>query len=170
MLFLLAPINAVAASQARKIARLLCALVALVAVGCERQPAVVPTLPTLPAQPVPLPAPLPAAVATSNAVATYFSGAEIQAETDEQRAEVRKALADMLALNADELKAKRYADFAGTANRRTVVELIANHVVPSAPHMLDASVFFADVKSPQAQIAVRAKLDELNKSSGSARP
>ena len=166
MLFLLAPINAVAASQARKIARLLCALVALVAVGCERQPAVVPTLPTLSAQPVPLPAPL----ATSNAVATYFTGAEIQAETDEQRAEVRKALADMLALNADELKAKRYADFAGTANRRTVVELIANHVVPSAPHMLDASVFFADVKSPQAQIAVRAKLDELNKSSGSARP
>ena len=163
MLFLLAPINAVAASQARKIARLLCALVALVAVGCERQPAVVPAQPTQPA-------PLPAAVATSNAVATYFTGAEIQAETDEQRAEVRKALADMLALNADELKAKRYADFAGTANQRTVIELIANHVVPSAPHMLDASVFFADVKSPQAQIAVRAKLDELNKSSGSARP
>ena len=167
MLFLLAPINAVAASQARKIARLLCALVALVAVGCERQPAVVPTLP---AQPVPLPASLPSPVATSNTVATYFTGAEIQAETDEQRAEVRKALADMLALNVDELKAKRYADFAGTANRRTVIELIANHVVPSVPHMLDASVFFADVKSPQAQIAVRAKLDELNKSSGSARP
>lgn len=165
MLFLWVATDAVFNAHARKLASVFFVLIIFAVVACERNPVVMGTSASPPVPPT-----VAVAVTANNAVATYFNGAEVQAETDAQRAELRKAFADMLTLPVDDLRIKRYADFAGSANQRTVVELIANHVVPSTPQTLDASVFFAEVKSPQTQIALRAKLDELNKSSAPAKP
>lgn len=136
-----------------------CVLLAVTAIGCERSAVVVAAEPAK-----------PAAIIAANAVASYFTGAEIQAETDAQRAEVQRALVDILTLGVDELKAKRYADYAGAKDKRTVLEIVADHVVPATPKRLDASAFFADVKSAQAQAAVRDKLDSLDASRAVKRP
>ena len=171
MLFLFTAANPVRASQTQKFAsvigvlEVIGVLVALTTMGCEPQSPVKSTPPTQVAPDAPS-----MSVASPSVVASYLTGAEIQTETDDQRAEVRTALADMLMLTADELQAKRYADFAGVANKRTLVELISNHLLPSAPRLLDAATFFADVKSLEAQSAVRAKLAEVDKSSAPARP
>jgi hypothetical protein len=120
--------------------------------GCERQGTVA----------APDPSPRQAAV-PANSVVTYFSGAEIQADGDAQRAEVRRALEDMLALPIAELQTRRYAGYDGSRDARTLVELLRGHVVPAAPQAIDPGRFFADLKAPPAQAAVRATLEQWNR-------
>lgn len=127
-------------------------------VACERQ------------APGPIKLPKPAATApaattpvAANSVVEYFAGAEIQAETDEQRAELRRAFADMLELSPDELQARRYAGFDGTKSARTLPELLSAHVVPTKPQALVPKRFFADVKAPDAQDAIRTIQRELER-------
>jgi hypothetical protein len=129
---------------------LLSLLLSLALPGCGRQEAAVNS--GTPAQ----------KVASVNAVVDYFSGAEIQAETDAQRNELRKALTDMLTLPIDVLKQRRYAGFDGKPSARNLVEILSGHLVPTAPRALDAQAFFADLKAETAQAVVRVKLDELN--------
>jgi hypothetical protein len=54
--------------------------------------------------------------ASKNIVVSYFSGAELQAETRSQLHEIKKALNDMLNLPIPELQARRYADYQMTPN------------------------------------------------------
>jgi hypothetical protein len=129
-------------------------LFASVLTACERQ---------APA-PIVLEAPATTAPAAGNSVVEYFAGAEIQAETDEQRGELRRAFADMLALTPDELQARRYAGFDGTRDARSLTELLTAHVVPSKPQALAPRQFFVDVKAADAQAAIRTKLHELDQS------
>ncbi len=139
---------------------LIALLLALLVGACEQR---APTAATSGASPSPAAAASASNATSANAVASYFSGAEVQVEGDAQRAELRKALTDMLSLSADELQARRYAQYDGTKSVRTLVELISGHVVPSAPQMLDPARFYADLKTPAAQAAIRQKLDDMDK-------
>lgn len=119
--------------------------------ACERQ-AVVPSAQQLPT----------ASTTTAvNSVAEYIADAEIQAETDGQRAELRKALSDMLMLTAADLQTRRYADYNGTKGARSLVELLNAHLVPAKPQAIIPAQFFADIKAPTAQAAIQKKLHEL---------
>jgi hypothetical protein len=92
----------------------------------------------------------------------YFARAEVQAETDKQRAELRRALADMLNLGDAELRAARYAGFSGQPGQRDLVELLHGHVVPASPETLSMDLAIATRASPQARAAVKALLDGID--------
>jgi len=126
---------------------------ALLSSGCERQAAV----------PSAQQAPTMATAATANSVAEYIADAEVQAETDEQRAELRKAFSDMLVLTAADLQTRRYASYDGTKGARSLVDLLNAHLVPAKPQVIVPSQFFADIKAPAAQAAIQKKLRELER-------
>jgi len=97
-------------------------------------------------------------------VATYMRGAELQKETNPQRAEIRRALRDMLREDPgdpDWLKRQRYADHQGHEGQWSVTTLIQKYFVPSRPASLDESTFFQDVGAPEAQDAVRGWIRRL---------
>lgn len=133
---------------------LIAILLALTVSACEQRAASPPTGAS-------------ASAIAASAVASYFSGAELQAENDAQRAELKRAFNDMLTLTADELKAKRYADYAGVKNARSLLELIKAHVVPATPQLIDPARFYADVKTATALQSVRQQLAEMDKASAS---
>ena len=104
---------------------------------------------------------VPASAAAAEApgvVARFLDGAEIQAETDAQRRELRRALADLLARPAAELRSARYA-----GGERSLVELLNAHLLPATPQRLEPESFFADLANVPAQAAVRAKIAEIDK-------
>jgi hypothetical protein len=120
-----------------------------------------------PSSPEVAPASAPEPNDATNSVVAYLSGAEIQAETDAQRAELRAAFRDMLALSAAELQARRYAGHDGQPGALTLVQLLTAHVVPPTPQALVPARFFEDVKRAVAQDAIRAKLTELEQAPSS---
>ena len=104
---------------------------------------------------------VPASAAAAEApgvIARFLDGAEIQAETDAQRRELRRALADLLVRPAAELRGARYA-----GGERSLVELLNAHLLPATPQRLEPESFFADLAHAPAQAAVRAKLAEIDK-------
>jgi hypothetical protein len=103
-----------------------------------------------------------ASAVVGNAVVDYFAKAEVQAETDAQRAELRRALADLLNLGDAELRAARYASFSGQPGQRDLVKLLHGHVVPASPETLTIDLVLATRASPQARAAVKALLDGID--------
>ena len=98
-----------------------------------------------------------------NSVATFLNNAERQAETDEQRGEIQRALQDMLVKSSPELQQLRYADYTGQANKWSIIELLRHYFVPNPPAALDQRRFFQDVRAPAARAAVQRQLDELHR-------
>ncbi len=115
-------------------------LLALALVGCHRQ-----SVPT----------------AEGNTVAAYLGGAERQAETDEQRREISRALHDTLELAPAELKGRRYADYGMNPDAWTVVEVLSHYFVPASPVALEDASFYRDVEDPAARAAIQEQLDAL---------
>jgi hypothetical protein len=144
-----------------------CALLApvliLALLGCQPRDKAVVAAPATTAAPAASPTPsAPAASAVvSNAVVDYFANAEVQAETDKQLAELRRALADILNLGDAELRAARYAAFNGQPKQRDVVKLLHGHVVPASPQVLTMELLLAMRATPQARAAVKVLLDDL---------
>jgi hypothetical protein len=89
-------------------------------------------------------------------VVDYFANAEVQAETDMQHAELRRALTDLLNMGDAELRAARYAGFSGEPGQRDLVKLLHGHVVPASPETLTMDLVLAMRASPQARAAVQA--------------
>jgi hypothetical protein len=69
-----------------------------------------------------------------NVVARYLEGAELQAETNEQRREIAQALQDMLSMPAAELRKQRYSDYSGTQACGQQQELLRAHFCPLTTH------------------------------------
>lgn len=99
---------------------------------------------------------------TENSIASFLKNAERQTETDEQRREVQRALHDMLEKSPGELRAIRYADYAGQANKWSVIQLLQHYFVPNPPSTLDEARFFEEVGSPQAREAIQRQLEAVN--------
>jgi hypothetical protein len=103
------------------------------------------------------------AVAASNSVAAFFSHAERQAETDDQRREIQRALRDMLGKTPAELRQLRYADYEGKPQAWSVTELLQRYFVPRPPMKLSEERFYKDVTAPNARAAIRRQLDAVTR-------
>jgi hypothetical protein len=66
-------------------------------------------------------------------VAEFFSHADRQYETAGQKAEIIRALGDMLNKSAQELRLQRYADYQGVKDAWSLTDLIERYFVPSQP-------------------------------------
>lgn len=97
----------------------------------------------------------------ADAVLAYFTDAELQAETDAQRQELRRALTDLIEQPAAALRSARYAATDGTAGQRDLAQLLRGHFVPAAPRALDLETLIAAKPSPRLQAMVRRRLDAL---------
>jgi hypothetical protein len=95
----------------------------------------------------------------SNCVAAYLTGAELQLETDSQRAEITRALRDMLEKSPEQLKASRYADYQGRPGAWSAVELLRRYFVPDRPRSLNEECFYRDVS--EARAAIQKHLNAL---------
>jgi hypothetical protein len=111
-----------------------------------------------------------AASVAESPVAAYLTGAEIQAETDAQRRELRRALADLIDQPAETLRTARYAGPQGEPAQRDLVQLLRAHVVPASPHALDLDTLLADKDRPEARAALRGKLEEIDRSLSASKP
>lgn len=118
---------------------------------------------TAAAQAAASPASAPTSKKQANSVVAWLTGAEIQAETDAQRAELRRGLQDMLKLPPDKLRQRRYAAADGTPAARSLPELLTGHLVPRTPQALDERRIYDDTRSPAAQRAVRRVLSQLKR-------
>jgi hypothetical protein len=122
------------------------------------------------------PAPAASAVSAASApqadseIAAYLRGAEIQAETDAQRRELQRALADLLAKPADELRAARYAGPQGEPGQRDLAQVLRAHLVPSRPSSVVLDTWLAERTRPDAQAALRDKLAELERNAAASAP
>jgi hypothetical protein len=99
-----------------------------------------------------------------NPVANYLRGAELQCETDEQRANIVTALNDALTLPGDSLAARRYKNYQGQEGQWDLPTLIYRHFVPD--HLwatLGTTHFYRDVKSREAQEVIRQILQRIQK-------
>lgn len=97
-----------------------------------------------------------AAPAQENRLVRLLHAAEIQAETDEQRAELRRALQDLRDKPRPALDLARYAAADGQPDQRRLLEVLRAHVVPPAPVELDLDALVAGRDEP----AGRAALDD----------
>jgi hypothetical protein len=100
----------------------------------------------------------------TNVVAEYFSHADRQYETDDQKSEIIRALQDMLEKPVGELRTQRYADYEGNKNAWPITTLVKRYFVPNQPMPeLTEQDFYRDVKEPAAQEAIRKQLGALEK-------
>jgi len=83
------------------------------------------------------------------ALARYLEHAEIQAETDAQRATLGRAFDDMLQLQPEKLRAARYGP-----DRSTLPALLRAHLVPSEPVAVDDEEFYTQAGDARVRVAV----------------
>ena len=115
----------------------LCLLVVLAAASCRSPEKTSPTT-------------------TTNEVVLYLHGAERQAESSAQEAEILKALEDLRTLPAAQLKERRYADYSGTPGQWTLAQLLQKYFVPVPLRTIDEQALYRDAQEP----AARATVDE----------
>ena len=100
----------------------------------------------------------------NNSVARFLSGAERQTETDAQRRQVQLALQDMLNRSPRQLQKLRYADYSGTPNAWSLIELLQHYFVPKVATALADERFYKDVNAPAARVAIQQQLKRVNHS------
>jgi len=98
-----------------------------------------------------------------NPVANYLRGAELQCETDEQRANIATALNDALTLPGDTLAARRYKNYQGQEGQWDLPTLIYRHFVPDHAGAVLGDHFYRDVKAKEAQEVIRQILQRIQK-------
>jgi hypothetical protein len=86
------------------------------------------------------------------ALARYLAGAEIQAESDEQRQILAAALDDMSRLPEGELRSKRYGP-----RELPLPSLLRAHLMPAEPIAVEDNEFYEDGDDPRVRDAI-AKL------------
>lgn len=89
-------------------------------------------------------------------LAAYLTGAEIQAETDEQRATLRLAFDDMLTKRPDQLRAARYGS-------KPLPAFIRAHVVPTRPVPVEDEEFYRGASTAAVRAAILTLRDKLPK-------
>ena len=110
----------------------------------------------------PAAAPVATKASTGIALVGYLRGAEIQAETDAQRETLRKALRDLQALPAAEMRAARYAGADGRPARRDVIQVLRAHLLPPAPQGLEMEPLLVDRETDAGRAALRETLAKLD--------
>ena len=98
-----------------------------------------------------------------NPIANYLRGAELQCETDEQRANIVTALNDALTLPGDTLAVRRYKNYQGQEGQWDLPTLIYRHFVPDHAGAILGDHFYRDVKAREAQEVIRQILQRIQK-------
>jgi hypothetical protein len=98
-----------------------------------------------------------------NPIANYLRGAELQCETDEQRANIVTALNDALTLPGDTLAVRRYKNYQGQEGQWDLPTLIYRHFVPDHAGAVLGDHFYRDVKAREAQEVIRQILQRIQK-------
>lgn len=93
-------------------------------------------------------------------VAKFFTGVEVQAETDAQRRQVLSVLTDMDRQPIQVLRDRRYVDDAGIAGRWSLLDAVKHHFVPSENVRLTEEVLFLGLQQDAARSAVRRVLND----------
>lgn len=101
--------------------------------------------------------------ARPNPVANYLRGAELQCETDEQRANIVTALNDALTLPGDTLAARRYKNYQGQEGQWDLPTLLYRHFVPDHAGAILGDHFYSDVKAREAQEVIRQILERIKR-------
>lgn len=98
-----------------------------------------------------------------NPVANYLRGAELQCETDEQRANIVTALNDALTLPGDSLAARRYKNYQGQESQWDLPTLLYRHFVPDHAGAVLGDHFYRDVKAKEAQKVIQQIIQRIQK-------
>jgi hypothetical protein len=97
-----------------------------------------------------------------NQVVLYLNGAERQAETDEQRQEILRALEDLRTLTPQALTQRRYADYENKPGQWTLVQLLEKYFVPSLGSCsIDEETLYRDAQSPRAREVIEQQVRAL---------
>lgn len=100
--------------------------------------------------------------ADENEVVRYLKGAERQAETDDQRREIRRALEDLATLPAPELRKKRYADASMKPGQWSLATLLRKYFVPAELHTIDEERLYEDAQRPEARAVVKGQITAID--------
>jgi hypothetical protein len=84
-------------------------------------------------------------------LARYLEHAEIQAETDAQRAELNGALGDLVRLEPAALRTKKYGP-----DQQPLPAFLRAHLVPAEPVAVEDEEFYTAAGNPQVRTAVAA--------------
>src|SRR5260370_1917377 len=106
-----------------------------------------------------------------NTVEDYLNGAEQQSETDDQRAVISQAFADMLNEPIESLRKKRYPDYQFHPHKWPITEVLTSYFVPDPGYIdFDGDELFRDVKKPEAREVIQKWLDHMNNPDSRNRP
>lgn len=98
-----------------------------------------------------------------NNTALFFTGIEIQYETDEQKETIIQVLRDMLTLGEEELKKQEYPDYFRKGEKIEVRQVIYNHFVPDeAGKRLDDN-FYKELITKEVRERIIDLLQKLDK-------
>lgn len=96
-----------------------------------------------------------------NNTTDYFSGVEIQYETEEQREVIVQVLRDLLTLEEEELRKAEYPDSFRKGNKVKARQVIYQHFVPDeAEKRLDDN-FYKDVTTKEVRTLIINLLQKL---------
>jgi hypothetical protein len=91
---------------------------------------------------------------TDNEVILYLRGAERQAESPTQEQEILKALEDLRTLPPEQLRARRYADYAALPGQWTLAQLLQKYFVPVPPRTIDEEALYRDAQAASARATI----------------
>jgi hypothetical protein len=103
---------------------------------------------------------------TPNSVVVFLTGAELKQETHRQRAEIMRALRDLLHEEEGDpgwLQRQRYADDQGLEDQWSIIALLNKYFVPQQKMTLDERTFVQDIRTAEAQTVIREWIARLMK-------
>ena len=98
----------------------------------------------------------------ANEVVRYLKGAECQAETDDQRREIRRALDDLSSLPSAVLRQKRYADASMQPGQWSLATLLQKYFVPAELHTIDEPRLYEDAQRQEARAVIKAQIQAID--------
>ncbi len=96
-----------------------------------------------------------------NSVVEYLRDAERQSETDDQRAEILRALGDLLSMPPESLRVQRYSNYTGDSTSWNSQQILRAYFLPSHPVDLIDSLFYSEYTDTAAQSVIRGHLNKL---------
>lgn len=98
----------------------------------------------------------------SNNIVQYLNGVEVQYETQDQQQEIKQALNDMLNLDPDALRAKRYKNYEMEPGEWTAIDILDRYFVPATEVSIDSDNFYQNINKPETKKSIAKVLDDIN--------
>ncbi|MBN1531114.1 MAG: hypothetical protein JXA20_00490 [Spirochaetes bacterium] len=98
-----------------------------------------------------------------NRVLDFLENAELQYHGDTQRENLAQACRDILTLTPDELRLKRYRDYAGREGAWDLPTLLYRHLVPSRKGKTLGDDFYRRVKEADTQRVIERLLERVER-------